>query len=105
MSNTLENKKHLSEELNNAARTIADEHTICIIGTLRDHGLRFNELQRALNDINPTTLADRLKKLEDKGIVKREEVGKLSVVYSLTEKGEAILPIIKELEKFAQKFL
>lgn len=105
MSNLHEDKKHLSETLNSAAKTIADEHTICIIGSLRNQGLRFNELQRALNDINPNTLADRLKKLEEKGIVKREEVGKLSVIYSLSEKGQAILPIIKELEFFAEKFL
>jgi DNA-binding HxlR family transcriptional regulator len=100
-------KSQLSEELNSAARTIADEHTICIIGILRKEGLRFNEVQRALNDINPTTLANRLKKLEQEGIVSRktETLDKLSVVYELTSKGKGILPIIKELEKFAVKFL
>jgi DNA-binding HxlR family transcriptional regulator len=60
-----------------------------------------------LNDINPTTLADRLKRLEMEGVVvkEKETIDKLSVVYALTEKGKGILPIVREFEKFAEKFL
>ena len=32
-------------------------------------------------------------------------VDKLSVVYSLTKKGQGILPILKEIQVFADKFL
>lgn len=78
---------------------------LCIIANLRGGGRRFNELQRSLG-INPTTLTDRLNRLENEGIVdkQRETLNKLSVVYELTQKGLGILPIVKEFERFAKKF-
>lgn len=96
----------LSQHLNKAIKMIGDDHVLCIIGNLRDGGMRFNELQRALS-INPTTLTDRLHKLESDGIVtkKKETLDKISVVYELTEKGQEILPIITAIGKFAEKHL
>lgn len=86
---------------------LGDEHILCIIGNLKDGGLRFNELQRSLNGINPTTLTARLTKLEQDGVVskKKETLDKLSVVYELTEKGRGIIPIVDEFAIFADKFL
>lgn len=100
-------KRKLSESVNNAIKMVGDEHILCIIGNLKDEPMRFNQLQRAIDGINPTTLADRLKKLEHDGIVTRKEetLNKLSVVYELTEKGRAILPIVNEFANFASKFL
>lgn len=98
-------KNKLSKEVDNTIKMIGDDHILCIIGNLRDGGMRFNELQRAL-EINPTTLVARLSKLEEEGIVdkKKETVDKLSVVYELTDKGRGILPIINEFANFAKKF-
>ena len=97
----------LPDELNNAIKLIGDDHILCIVYSLRDGGLRFNEIQRALNGINPTTLTDRLKRLEHKDMIvrKEESVDKLSVVYELTEKGQGILPIVNEFAIYAKKFL
>ncbi len=68
--------------------------------------MRFNELQRSINGLNPATLTSRLKKLEKEKIVRRleETVDKISVVYELTEKGKGILPIIEKIETFADKY-
>lgn len=98
-------KNRLSEDVNNAISLIGDEHILCIIGNLREGGMRFNELQRALG-INPTTLTDRLTKLEKAGFVdkKKETLDKMSVLYELTEKGRGITPIIDEFSRFARKF-
>lgn len=100
------NNSKLTEEVNNAIKMIGDDHILCIIGNLRYGGMRFNELQRAI-DINPTTLTDRLTKLEQEGIVlkKKETLDRMSVVYELTEKGQGILPIITEIGKFAKKHM
>jgi len=40
-------------------------------------------------------------------MIKRQEetLDKLSVVYSLTDKGRGILPILREIQVFADKFL
>ena len=99
-------KSRISEDVNNAIKMIGDDHVLCIIGNLRDGGMRFNELQRALN-VNPTTLTDRLVKLENEGFVvkKKETLDKMSVVYELTEKGRGILPVIDEIGTFAEKYL
>lgn len=98
-------KNNLPAEVNHAIKVLGDDHVLCIIASLRKNGMRFNELQRSLN-INPATLIDRLTKLELEGIVdkKKETLDKLSVVYELTKKGLAILPIMNEFERFAKKF-
>ena len=98
-------KKKLGEQINYAIKVLGDDHILCIVATLRSGGMRFNELSRELS-INPTTLTDRLIKLENEGVISRKEetLDKVSVVYELTKKGEAILPIMNEFEKFAKKF-
>jgi DNA-binding HxlR family transcriptional regulator len=103
---SMDQNNKLSEDVNNAIKMIGDDHILCIIGNLRDGGMRFNELQRAIN-VNPSTLTDRLSKLESDGFVikKKETLDKMSVVYSLTEKGKEILPVITEIAKFAKKHL
>jgi len=94
----------IPEQANNAIKMIGDDHTLCIIGNLRDGGMRFNELQRAL-DLNPNTLTDRLVKLENDGFLvkKRETLDKMSVVYELSQKGKDTMPITTEIYKFAKK--
>ena len=86
---------------------IGDTHILCIINNLCDKPMRFNELQRAINGLNPTTLSDRLKKLEKEKIIARKEEAndRIAVSYQLTEKGRAILPIIAEIDRFAKKYI
>jgi DNA-binding HxlR family transcriptional regulator len=52
-------------------------------------GMRFNEISKILGDVNPRTLSQRLKELEEKGIIIREQFNEipLRVEYTLTEKG------------------
>lgn len=90
-----------------AIKLIGDTYVLLIIRNLAKKGMRFNELQRSAADICPATLTDRLKKLEHEDIVSRKEetVDKVSVVYELTKKGQGILPIIKEIGKFSEKYL
>jgi DNA-binding HxlR family transcriptional regulator len=98
-------KYQVTKELDSAIQVLGDSWILSILCNLSSSSLRFNELQRAVN-INPVTLTDRLKRLEHDGIIKREEEtrDKLSVVYELTEKGRAILPIIREIKGFAERF-
>ncbi len=98
-----EEEKCSNEEL----KMLGDFWTLAIIQTIDGGEKRFAQLERDLPQINPTTLSSRLKKLEEQGIIKRQEetVDKLSVVYSLTEKGDGIMPILAEIRKFADKFL
>ncbi|GHO41900.1 winged helix-turn-helix transcriptional regulator [Ktedonospora formicarum] len=56
---------------------------------------RFGELRRALHPISPKTLTDRLRLLEERGIVTRTVYSEvpLHVEYQLTERGRRLEPI------------
>ena len=88
-------------------KILGDYWTLSIIQSLSSGEKRYCELERALPEVNPTTLSNRLKKLEAQDLVnrKRETVDKLSVVYALTEKGKGIIPILQTIETYAEKYL
>lgn len=98
--------KCISAELNKAIKMLGDTWVLCIVSMLSEGEMRFTEIQRAIPDSNPATLANRLKKLELAKLLKRKEetVDKISVVYELTDKGRATVPILKEIQVFADKF-
>lgn len=58
--------------------------------------VRYNELQRIIGKITYRTLSATLKELEADGLVHREEYPQIppKVEYSLTSKGESLLPIL-----------
>ena len=96
------NSKCTEKEL----KILGDFWTLAIIQALSDSSKRFSKLQKE-QKINPTTLTNRLKKLENLKFVKRSEetVDKISVVYSLTKKGQGTLPVLKQIKLFSEKYL
>ena len=93
--------------MHSALKIVGDVWNLSIVRVLSETTQRFNELQRSLGNVSPTTLADRLKKLENYGLIVQEKqtVDQLSVIYSLTEKGKKLLPILEAIENFSKKFL
>jgi DNA-binding HxlR family transcriptional regulator len=69
----------------------------------REPGMRFDELQRAIPKLNAVTLTNRLRKLEDAGVVSRvaESRGKQSTVCDLTPFGRKLLPIVDAVRTVA----
>lgn len=59
------------------------------------------------SSISGRVLSERLKDLEQEGIVKREVFPEtpVRIEYSLTEKGYALAPIMKEIEKWSEKWM
>lgn len=88
-------------------KILGDFWTLELIQTLADGDKRFSQLQKELKGVSPTTLTNRLKKLETQNLIssKKETIDKLSVVYCLTEKGEGILPVLTQIKLFANKYL
>lgn len=88
-------------------KIFGDTWTLFIVNSLADGEKRFCEIQRFVGGVNPVTLTNRLKKLEKFGFIvrKTEQVDKLSVSYSLTKKGSAMLPVLREIEVYARKYL
>ncbi|HZG18323.1 MAG TPA: helix-turn-helix domain-containing protein [Candidatus Bathyarchaeia archaeon] len=65
---------------------------------------RFGELRRSLHPISPKTLTDRLRMLEENGIVTRTLYPgvPLHVEYDLTERGRRLQPIFAAMSEWAQ---
>jgi len=95
------------EKFGQSLKLFGDVWVVAIINILADVTQRFNELQRSLGPVSPTVLADRLKKLEEYGLImqERQTIDQLSVTYKLTDKGKAILPLLKSIETFTKRYL
>ncbi|NIK71395.1 MULTISPECIES: helix-turn-helix domain-containing protein [unclassified Paenibacillus] len=67
---------------------------------------RFGELRRKLEPISPKTLTDRLRLLEEKGIVTRTIYPgvPLHVEYELTESGQGLKPIFEAMWTWTQQY-
>jgi DNA-binding HxlR family transcriptional regulator len=67
---------------------------------------RFCAMESSIG-VSGRVLSERLKELESHAIVKREVFPEtpVRIEYSLTEKGQALEPIIKEIEKWSQAWL
>ncbi|MCU1524308.1 MAG: cinnamoyl ester hydrolase [Microbacteriaceae bacterium] len=88
-----------------ALKILADYWVLRIIDEIHGAGdLRFSALQRALGGASPATLSNRLRCLEDEGLIRRNEgtEGKTSVSYSLSDRGQKVLPVIHAINDFAE---
>lgn len=83
-----------------ALEVLEGKWTFLILRDLFSGTKRFGELRQSLHGISPKTLSERLKALEEKGVVKRTAYATIppTVEYSLTDKGESLKPIIKEMK-------
>jgi DNA-binding HxlR family transcriptional regulator len=83
-----------------ALEVLNGKWTFLILRDLFDGTKRFGELRKSLCGVSPKTLSQRLKELEDKGILVRTPYSTIppTVEYSLTEKGQSLKPIIKAMK-------
>jgi DNA-binding HxlR family transcriptional regulator len=71
-----------------------------IIRDLIKGKLRYNELAASLTGISSRTLSLKLKRLEEMGIVSKEDP-----FYLITPKGKKIDPILKAMSAYGKKYL
>jgi DNA-binding HxlR family transcriptional regulator len=85
---------------------ISKRWTILIIYQLLSGTQRFCTIESAI-PISGRLLSERLKDLEQEGIVKREVFPEtpVRIEYSLTEKGRALEPVIREMMKWSQEWM
>ena len=86
---------------------IGAKWTALLVHDLSEGARRFSELERSCQGISPRTLAERLRALEAEGILERQSYPETPprVEYSLTEKGESLLPIIDAMRAFGHDWL
>src|SRR5437868_4253852 len=90
-----------------AAEIIGAKWTALLVHDLSEGSRRFSELEHSCSGISPRTLAERLRDLEHQGILERCSYPESPprVEYSLTEKGQALLPIIGAMREFGHEWL
>ncbi|GAA0322473.1 helix-turn-helix domain-containing protein [Bacillus carboniphilus] len=93
-------------KLEKAMALISKRWTAMIIYQLLNGSQRFCEIESSF-PISGRLLSERLKELENEGIVTREVFPEVPVrvEYSLTAKGLALAPFIKELEKWSESYI
>ena len=84
-------------------KLLGDYWTSRIIDALGQKAERFCDLQRAVDNCNPVTLTDRLKKLEEARLIDRmpRPDDNSKVTYALSPLGQESLSVIEALNKFA----
>ena len=104
-------KRASFEEMNcSVARSlevIGEWWTLLIIRDLALGKKRFNELEKSLGGISAKTLSERLRSLEQGGIITRQAYAEIPprVEYDLTEKGQALLSLIDNMREYGQRWL
>ena len=90
-----------------SADIIGAKWTALLIYDLANGTKRFRELEHSCAGISSRTLAERLRALEKAGIVRRYSYPESPprVEYELTEKGEALLPVIDAMTAFGRAWL
>jgi DNA-binding HxlR family transcriptional regulator len=89
------------------AEVVCGKWTLLVIRDLAAGSSRFCELERSLEGISPRTLSLRLRALEEEGVVERHTYPEVPprVEYALTEKGEALVPLIDDMRKYGTRWL
>jgi DNA-binding HxlR family transcriptional regulator len=89
------------------AEVVCGKWTLLIVRDLAEGSNRFCELERSLEGISPRTLSLRLRALEEEGVVERHTYPEVPprVEYALTEKGEALVPLIEDMRRYGNRWL
>src|SRR5438128_12594071 len=89
------------------AEIISGKWTLLIIRDLASGVKRFNQLERSLHGISPKTLSERLRSLEEEGVIIRQTFAEVPprVEYSLTEKGRDLVDVIESMRSYGKRWL
>jgi len=89
-----------------ALNVLGQKWVMRIIRALGERTQRFCELQDALGGANSATLSQRLKLLEDEGLIDRRIVSEMPpwVEYSLTTKGGDLRRAIDGIDRWAERW-
>jgi DNA-binding HxlR family transcriptional regulator len=77
-----------------------------ILWVLQDGKLRFNEINKILPTITQRMLTKQLRELEKDNLVNRKVYAEVppKVEYSLTKKGQSVLPILEALCDWGEEY-
>ena len=86
-------------------RVLGGKWTGSILWHLKDAPVRFNDLARMIEGASKKMIADRLRHLEDHGLIRREVMATapVSVQYSVTDDGRDALRALEALKTWSER--
>lgn len=98
---------HLCPKFESAFELIGKRWTGLIIRVLLTGPKRFKDMTEIITNVSSKVLTERLKELESAGIITRVVYPEMPVriEYCLSEKGQDLLPVLDELQKWADKWV
>jgi DNA-binding HxlR family transcriptional regulator len=101
------NKKEYTCSVSVTLDIFNDRWKLAVIWHLLDGDKRFKELHQVISEITQKTLTIKLKELEEKNIINREVFAQVppKVVYSLTQTGEKLKPVLDEMYKWGISYV
>jgi DNA-binding HxlR family transcriptional regulator len=100
-------KPQLCVRFHRAVELIGGRWTGAVIQLLFHGRMRFAELRAAIPDISDRMLSERLRELEEEGIVARTVIPEtpVRVEYELTEKGRALEQALAAVGRWAERWV
>ena len=97
----------LDSPLLTAINVIGGKWKTIILYMLYDQTLRFGELKKSIPNITQKMLTQQLRELEVDGLVTRVAYNEIPprVEYSLTKKGDSLMPIFNHLNDWELKYI
>jgi DNA-binding HxlR family transcriptional regulator len=85
---------------------LGNKWTALIVKELSEGCARFSTLEQALPGISPRTLSQRLDDMELGGLITKKSFAEVPprVEYTLTPKGKDLLPILKSMADWGDKY-
>lgn len=89
-----------------AMQIIGAKWTALILRDLYGGPKRFGELERSLFGVSPRTLSQRLDDLENCDIISKKSFAEAPprTEYSLTEKGQDLVPVLQQMAAWGDKY-
>jgi Predicted transcriptional regulators len=90
-----------------AAQLLGKKWTGVILRVLMSGPRRFSDFTKLIPDVSARLVAERLKELEEHGVVERRVLpGRpVGVEYALTEKGRDLAPVVEAIQAWAQRWM
>jgi DNA-binding HxlR family transcriptional regulator len=81
-----------------AAELLGRRWSAAVIRAAMEGPARFTEIRGSVDGLSARLLAERLRELEAAGLMERRVLGGGAVEYRLTEKGQALTRVVREIE-------
>ena len=105
--NKLDQQHALCPKFEAAFELFGKRWTGLIIQVLLSDTKRFGQIVQRIPNMSDRMLAERLKQLEEEGIVVRNVYPEtpVRIEYTLTDKGRALEPIMQEVQNWAESWI